>query len=150
MSRDRRDRDRDRDRDRANTHIEDDLAAKFASVDKIGGMTASEIVAMADSFGRILARSVRLKTTQVRKFFEAVKQISARLRTDQQLDLASECALLRPLLAYTAGRVDTVKPLMKVLDPCLQKISSAADFQVFHRFLESTLAYHRYYGGRDY
>ena len=140
---------RDR-RSQANTSVEDELAAKFSSVPQISDVGAAELMAMAEHFGRVLAKSVRLKTTQVRKFFEAVKRVAAELRTQDGLDLASECALLRPHLAYAAGRVDTVKPLMRVLDPCLQKIRTPADFQTFYRFLESTLAYHRFYGGRDY
>ena len=140
---------RDR-KDHVNTQVEDELAAKFTAVDKLTDVGAADLVAMAEQFGRVLAKNVRLKTTQVRKFFEAVKQLAAELRQQPNADLAASCALLRPQLAYAAGRMDAVKPLMRVLDPCLQKIQSPADFQVFYRFLESTLAYHRFYGGRDY
>ncbi len=139
-----------RDRRPQNTQVEDRLAAKFESMDKIAGIPPAELVAMAEDFGRVLAKNVRLKTTQVRKFFEAAKRVAAGLRTQPDFDLAGECAALRPMLAYMAGRIDTVRPLMRVLDPCLQKVQTAADFEAFYRFLESTLAYHRFYGGRDY
>lgn len=132
------------------SQVEDELASKFSSVNQVADVSQADLVAMADAFGRALAKNVRLKTTQVRKFFEAVKRVAAQLRTQESVDLAGECAMLRPLLAYMAGRIDTVRPLMKVLDPCLQKIRTPADFRAFYAFLESTLAYHRYYGGRDY
>ena len=134
----------------SSTQIEDRLSAKFASAERIGDIPLAEVVSMADDFGRVLAKNVRLKTTQVRKFFEAVKRLAADLRTQRDLDLAGQCALLRPLLAHMAGRQDSVRPLMRVLDPCLQKIHTKGDFLTFYRFLESTLAYHRFYGGRDY
>jgi len=130
--------------------VEDELASKFASTARLGDLSPGDVVSMADDFGRVLAKNVRLKTTQVRKFFEAVKSVSIQLRTEEGFDLPGACAALRPQLAYMAGRIDTVKPLMKVLDPCLAKIETAEDFQAFYRFFESTLAYHRYYGGRDY
>lgn len=133
-----------------NTQVEDDLSSKFAAAERVSDIPMAEVVAMADEFGRVLAKNVRLKTTQVRKFFEATRRVSAELRMQRDVDLAGACAALRPMLAYMAGRMETVRPLMRVLDPCLQKISTPADFQTFYRFLESTLAYHRYYGGRDY
>lgn len=137
-------------KEHASSHIEDDVASKFSSVNQVSDLSPADLVAMADALGRVLAKNVRLKTTQVRKFFEAAKRVATHLRTQQNTDVAGECAMLRPLLAYMAGRIDTVRPLMKVLDPCLGKIRTPADFQAFYRFLESTLAYHRYYGGRDY
>ncbi len=139
-----------RERRRPNTQVEDQLAARLQAAEPLASLAAQEVVAMAEEFGRVLAKNVRLKTTQVRRFFEACKRAAAALRADPDADAAGLCADLRPLLAYTAGRVDTARPLMRVLDPCLQRIQTADDFLTFFRFLEATLAYHRYYGGRDY
>ena len=57
--------------------------------------------------------------------------------------------MLKPKLAYAAGRQDEVKPLMTVLDPCMDRVRSRDDFDRFAKFVESIVAYHKYHGGRD-
>jgi CRISPR-associated protein Csm2 len=61
----------------------------------------------------------------------------------------SACMLLKPKLAYAAGRQDEVKPLMAVLVPCIDRVHTKDDFSHFYRFVEAIIAYHRFHGGRD-
>jgi CRISPR-associated protein Csm2 len=101
--------------------------------------------------GDFLANRIRLKTSQIRKFLDAVNAIkskSAQQTTDDAF-FRSECMLLKPKLAYAAGRQDEVKPLMSVLVPCIDRVHGRADFSNFYRFVEAIMAYHRFHGGRD-
>jgi CRISPR-associated protein Csm2 len=111
-----------------------------------------QLVKWADKIGEILAKQIRLKTSQIRKFLDAVNEIRSKgvQKPDNDPFFRSQCMLLKPKLAYAAGRQpDTVKPLMTVLEPCIDKVRSKTDFTRFYRFTEAIIAYHRYHGGRD-
>jgi len=57
---------------------------------------------------------------------------------------------LRPKLAYLAGREHKLKPLMEVLDPAIKAgAQSKENFQKLVYLIESIVAYHRFYGGKD-
>nr|QNO50785.1 hypothetical protein HMJGLFMP_00027 [Methanosarcinales archaeon ANME-1 ERB6] len=60
--------------------------------------------------------------------------------------------LLKPRLAY-AARHDEVKPLKKVLDKAIDGVKNSDNkreaFENFLRFIESIVAYHKFYGGKD-
>ena len=109
---------------------------------------AEKLVCWAEEMGKQLGRrkGVDLKTTQIRKFLDAVNTIKSR-GTQEKDYYKNQCILLKPKLAYAAGRQDEVKPLMTVLEPCIDKVDSEEDFAHFHRFVEAIVAYHRFYGG---
>jgi len=92
----------------------------------------------------------RLSTSQIRSIFSEVKQM--RRYDEDRLNL------LRPKMAYTAGRHGKMKEgkltgpvvdLQEILDECIERISSEEEFENFKSFFEAILAYHRYYGGRE-
>lgn len=108
-----------------------------------------DLVKWAAEMGGSLAN--RLRTSQIRKFLDAVNEIRSKgvQKPDNDPFFRSQCMLLKPKLAYAAGRQDAVKPLMAVLTPCIDKVRNKADFTRFYRFVEAIVAYHRYHGGRD-
>lgn len=110
-------------------------------------LSVDDLVDYADKLGRFLSQN-NLKTNQIRKFFDAVKKIESESNCKKQLNTFS-VKLLKPKLAYAAGRQKEVKPLMAVLDPCINKVNTLEDFNKFARFVESIVAYHKYHGGRD-
>lgn len=122
-------------------------------------LSTDSLIELAEKMGEILATRVRLKTSQIRKFLDALHEIKSKgtqkpegARSGEQEATSffrSECLLLKPKLAYAAGRQDEVKPLMEVLTPCIDKVRSREDFLCFYRLVESIIAYHRFYGGRD-
>jgi CRISPR-associated protein Csm2 len=63
-----------------------------------------------------------------------------------------EVELLKPRLAY-AARHEEVKPLKKVLDKAIDGVKNSnrkeKAFENFLRFVESIVAYHKFYGGED-
>ncbi|MBI2848717.1 MAG: type III-A CRISPR-associated protein Csm2 [Chloroflexi bacterium] len=127
------------------------IIKEISSLSSMERFDAERLVAAADRLGDFLANQIRLKTNQIRKFLDAVTKISSERfdREDGDDYVRQEAILLRPKLAYSAGRIQEVKPLMTVLDPCLSRIKSAKDFDRFHRFVEAIIAYHRYYGGKE-
>ena len=110
-------------------------------------LSAEILVKQAQKIGKSLAQG-GLKTTQIRKFLDAVNEIKSRGEQGKD-DYKSRCILLKPRLAYAAGRQQEVKSLMTVLEPCIDKIQGKEDFTHFHRFVEAIVAYHRYYVEQD-
>lgn len=128
--------------------VADEVAEELAKLSSMGDLTAEKLVEYAEKVGNFLANRVRLKTSQIRRFLDAVNGIRAR-SFGEEIDFEREVILLRPKLAWSAGRQDEVKPLMAVLDPCMRKVKDSEDFSNFARFVESIVAYHRYHGGKD-
>lgn len=128
----------------------EEIAGKISSLERMGSFEAEALVEYGEKMGKLLAREVRLKTTQIRKFLDAVNKISAESAGEEEhFPFRERAILLKPKLAYAAGRQDEVKPLMKVLASCIDRVKDGQDFDKFARFVESIVAYHRYYGGKD-
>ena len=107
------------------------------------------LVEQAEGFGTYLQQN-QLKTNQVRKFLDAVNQIKADLREDEDFSkIETEIVLLKPKLAYAAARQSSVQALSKVMSAAIDKVHSIDDFHRLVQFLESTIAYHKASGGRD-
>lgn len=104
---------------------------------------SKKIVDYAERFGELLnegKEQEKLSTSQIRNVFNEVKQ----MRYDPD-----KLNLLRPKLAYTAGRhKGNVMKLQEVLDTGIVKVDSEEKFLYFQQFFEAILAYHRYYGGK--
>jgi len=128
--------------------VADEVAGKLEKLNSMRELPAEDLVEYADKVGSFLARDARLKTSQIRKFLDAVNQIKSRSFTEE-FDFEREVIFLRPKLAWAAGRQDQVKPLMRVLDPCMRRVKDGEDFTNFARFVEAIVAYHRFYGGKD-
>ncbi len=97
-------------------------------------------------WGHFLAEgNEKVKTTQIRKFFGAVKKIQADF--DQS---KSEIVLLNPKLAYAVGRNKNskVKDLYIVLSPLIDEIGEDKDrFKNFVNIFEAIVAYHKEISG---
>ena len=96
-----------------------------------------------------------LKTTQIRNFYSAI----TRLRQDfveakKQLtpQIERELVLLKPKLAYSAGRQKAVRAhfydFMKThIDEVLLANNKTLAMDNFFALVESVVAYHKFYGG---
>lgn len=92
-----------------------------------------------------------MTTSQIRNFFGEVRRIQAKgYEKDKTAFL-----LLRPKLAYAQARVvsklgrSRITDFREVIDKAHQAVGNGDHFQNFVDFLEATLAYHKFYGGRD-
>jgi len=83
----------------------------------------------------------RLSSSQIRNVLD-------RLQRMKKFDLR-ELQLLRPLLAYAAGRHrGKVMELQQISDKAICMVKNDHQFVNFRNFFEAIVAYHRYYGGK--
>jgi len=117
--------------------------------DELSKLSADKLVSIADKVGKHL-KDIGLKTTQIRKFLDGVRKIDNQFKTDKNKFQGELVILLKPKLAYAAGREEKVKRLMKVLDPAIDRgAKSYESFKKLLALIEGIVAYHRYYGGGD-
>lgn len=134
---------------RVNQPVFPEIAQRINAVSSFAAFSADDIVEFSEKIGRKLAKDVRLKTNQIRKFFDTLKSIQAKTTPDNFK--RESVILLKPKLAYAAGRQrQQVGPLMEVVSPAISKVTNYDDFVRFVQFVESIVAYHKYEGGSDY
>jgi CRISPR-associated protein Csm2 len=106
------------------------------------------MVKHAQSFGSDLAND--LKTTQVRRFLDAIKRLNTELaKSNKFSDIETEVLLLQPKVAYTAARHRAAKPFSNVITAAIDKVHNREDFIRLVQLIESIIAYHKAAGGRD-
>lgn len=95
----------------------------------------------------------RLKTSQLRKFFDAIKDIENRVDDVDDIEwdrLRGRFYLLQPKLAYARARDLVPEDFYRLMSTSMQKIrtddreSFKEDYERFVRFLEAIVAYHKY------
>jgi len=109
---------------------------------------------LAQDYGKRLADQKRgIKTHQVRNVFAHVNSMRVRLQRDRTWtdDLERTLILLKPKLAYAAGRQHNVKPFQELLSQAIDGVVASNDkvraVQNFFDLVESIVAYHKYHGG---
>ena len=88
-----------------------------------------------------------MTTSQIRKFFGEVKRIQADFGPNKD-----DVPLLVAKLAYAVGRKPTqkMKEFYKEFSTGIQAINGNKDnYDRFVKLLESTVAFHKFYGGKD-
>ncbi len=130
---------------RGDSGVANNIATNIKSLGKLADLSVDDLVKYAEEMGKHLSQ-INLKTNQIRKFLDAVKKLESGGGKEFNRD---EVKLLKPKLAYAAGRQTEVKPLMLVLDPCIDRVDTPKDFKQFARLVEGIVAYHKFYGGRD-
>ncbi|ROQ92048.1 type III-A CRISPR-associated protein Csm2 [Desulfosoma caldarium] len=120
--------------------------AELADLKKL---SMDRLVDIADAVGKAVARQVKMN--QIRRFLDGARKVEAQLKNPEDFDkVKDQIVLLRPKLAYAAGRHRDVKDLAELLDPAVKSAAQTHDnFMKFLRFMESIIAYHRYHGGKD-
>ena len=87
----------------------------------------------------------RLKTSQIRKVYGAVKKIQMSDEFRQ-----NDLIMLKPKLAYAAARNEAVMDLKDALTQAIDQVGDDPQkFKNFVDFFEATLAYHKAAGGQD-
>ncbi len=116
--------------------------------------TTDDLVRKAEEVASQLTRD-KLKTGQIRNFYSAI----TRMRTDFAIanevatdEIKREITMLKPKLAYAAGRQSAVRatfyPVMKgAIDSIIKSGYHEKAMLNFFLFVESIVAYHKYYGG---
>ena len=139
-------------------YIATTMTEKITSIQGLGlsKYKLRELVNDTEKFGSALA-AYQLKTTQLRKFLDAVNRLKAKQDATQHQQLTQntkdELQVLRYQLAYAArplnNKPSPVKPLKKVLEKAIEEVKTGEDFQRFVQLIESIVAYHKAAGGKD-
>lgn len=125
-----------------------ELKEKIRQYQRLKDLPAEELVYIADCLGKYLKEN-NLKTSQVRRFLDGVRRIDIQFDRGRSFNKDS-IILLKPKLAYAAGRQSSVKPLMEVLEPAISaSTDSYESFKKLLALIESIMAYHKFYGGGD-
>ncbi len=82
--------------------------------------------------------------TQVRKVLDAVRRIELEFKKSGKFPKGS-VILLKPKMAYAVSRKSRLSVLMEILEPAIDKVKDEKDFQKLAAFVESVIAYHKYY-----
>ncbi len=99
-----------------------------------------------------------LKTTQLRKFFGAIKEMDSKLKNDSKNEgwnrIEGDFYMLKPKLANAKGRGLIPIEFYEFMKTCMSKVDVGSEenkkenFRRFVEFLEAVVAYHKYYNPR--
>jgi CRISPR-associated protein Csm2 len=116
-------------------------------------ITTQEIVEIAKEKGE---KFKDIKTNQLRNFFNEVVSIKNNMLSMNEFNFSlieSKLILLKPKLAYAAGRQNTIKLFKTFMDEVIDAVLKAKDkkkaIENFITLNESIIAYHKFYGGKD-
>jgi len=97
-----------------------------------------------------------IKTNQIRNFFAAILAIKNKVETMEEFDFSkieTDILLLKPKIAYAAGRKKEVTPFKDFVDELVEAVKKSTNHEKavknFFSLIESVVAYHKFYGGKD-
>jgi CRISPR-associated protein Csm2 len=107
---------------------------------------ADSIISFGDQLGRYL-KDKRVSTNQVRRFIDELQ----RVKNMQEPDL-ERVKFMKVKLVYAVGRAEReaqegLKEFEQCVSYCLENLKTVDDMHQLIRFIETVIAYHRYYGG---
>lgn len=140
-----------------NSDFKDKKKKEYNMIVDVGWITGKEFdndtIKWADHFGNYLSPEYKddkeaLTTSQIRKFFGEVKRIQADFEKYK-----NDVPLLSAKLAYSVGRQKSnnrLKKFYEEFDKCIKVIDGKkTNYDRFVKLLESTVAFHKYHGGKD-
>ena len=93
-----------------------------------------------------------MKNNQLRSFFDSIKKME---RNNEWKDIKPEFILLKPRIAIRVGRNHIKKGFFEVISSAMNKVEIGDEkdimknFDVFVKFFEAIIAYHKYLGGNN-
>lgn len=126
-----------------------DVIGKINACQTLSEIPAKDFLDAETGYAHIIAKnSINLNTTQLRKFFAALKKLEQKDTWDE---IETEFYLLKPRMAVSVGRKNLPKPFYNVILAAMAKVDNVADeevkmknFDVFVKFFEAIVAYHKY------
>lgn len=131
-----------------------EAARHLESLGRLQEWQAADLVDRANLIGRELSQR-RMTTSQIRNFLDEVNRIHAETQGGRGEFSSSRVILLKPLLAYAAGREtnrdrqEVLKSFADLFAAAADKVQDADDFKQFVDFTRAVVAYHRYHGGSN-
>ena len=133
-----------------------DIDKILKGIEELGMFKDLDIKLLANEgeYADTLAHKLRnMKTTQLRRFFGAVKEIETNLNGKSWEDVEADFYLLKPKLAYAKGRKLIPAEFHEVVKTSMNKVDvgdsrdKIANYKMFVKFLESIVAYHKFHWG---
>jgi CRISPR-associated protein Csm2 len=121
--------------------------------DDLAKLEPEKLADVARTKGEEFARNIRV--SQIRNIYSAI----TRIRNEYQSSGKSfeavhrRLVLLRPRLAYAAGRNPEVKPFQELFDKAIEAVLRSTKkneaLENFFALAEAVVAYHKFYGAKD-
>lgn len=115
---------------------------------------ADGILELGEELGKYLAEK-KVTASQIRKFVDELQRIRHE-RHASDTDVLNQAKLTKIRLIYTIGsqkrernNPHPLEQFERVYTHALTRMEGREDFNTLVRFVETVVAYHRYYGGRD-
>jgi CRISPR-associated protein Csm2 len=113
-----------------------------------------EIIKIADSKGKQFKNN-SIKANQIRNFYSAVVSIKKKVENMEEFnfeEIKTDILLLKPKIAYAAGRKNEVKPFKDFVDDVVNATINSTNYKKatenFFNIMESVVAYHKFYGDK--
>ena len=126
----------------------------LTGVNDLSTLTPEDIDSISEHYGHMLAdRREGIKTNQVRNIFSTVIALRTKLKSDNEWseEIHNDLVLIKPKLAYAAGRQRNVRPLYDLLSQGITATVNSKEkvkgLENFIQLVESIVAYHKFHGG---
>ena len=119
----------------------------------LNAISPEELNRRGEALGKELAREIT--TNQLRNIYGAVQHIRVRASRPQPdtEDINRRLIFLKPKLAYASGRqkklISLRNVLVQAIDSVVQSENPESARENFFILMESVVAYHRFYGGKE-
>lgn len=126
-----------------------EVKSKINACQTLSEIPAKDFLDAETGYAHIVAKnSKKLNTTQLRKFFAALKKMEQKTTWEE---IETEFYLLKPRMAVSVGRKNVPKPFYEVILAAMAKVDNVEDdetkmknFDTFVKFFEAIVAYHKY------
>lgn len=127
-----------------------DVKNKINACSTLSEIPVNDFLDSETGYAHIVAKESKkkLKTTQLRKFFAALKKMERKNTWDE---IETEFYLLKPRMAVSVGRKNLPKNFYEVILATMAKVDNVENdelkmknFNIFVKFFEAIVAYHKY------
>ncbi|GAB4375347.1 MAG: hypothetical protein Kow0042_20720 [Calditrichia bacterium] len=122
-----------------------------------------ELNSTAQQKGKQFAQQDKIRTNQIRNFFSALTKIRSEFHQEQRKSsgngkelpptVRKDLVMLRPKLAYAAGRHSEVRAFQEFFDEAISAVLKSENpveaIKNLFFLSDAVLAYHKYFGGKD-
>jgi len=127
----------------------------FLETKDLADLQPKDIDSLAEYYGNDFHKEI--KTAQIRNIFSSIQAIRTKFRIEGKVsdELIRELILLKPKVAYAKGRnkkreFETLYYMMKnAIDKTVESKQKDLALKNFIALMESIVAYHKFFGGRD-
>jgi len=130
------------------------MRQNLSDVADLSSLSPEEINQIAQFQGEKFARGI--KTNQIRNIFSTITKIRNDFKSNKgkfEESIRRELVMLKPKLAYAAGRNPDVRPFQELFDSAINGVIQSSKpeeaLRNFFDLAEAVVAYHKFYGGKD-